>query len=210
MASFPFILGLTGGIGSGKSTVSTAFEHLGVTVVDADIVAREVVALGEPLLDTLATTFGQDILLADGTLNRAALRQLVFSDRQKKEQLNALMHPAIRTRLFTQLQQAQSSYVILSAPLLFENQLDAYCDRVLLVDLPEPLQIERTLQRDQVSLEQVQAIMQAQWSRTQRRAKADDIFDNSLPLASITERVATLHQHYLHLARAKQPLQSAP
>ncbi|RUO42898.1 dephospho-CoA kinase [Aliidiomarina taiwanensis] len=200
MTEAQFVVGLTGGIGSGKTTVSDLFATRQIVVVDADLVAREVVEPGEPLLDTLADTFGTDILHPNGRLNRAALRQLVFSDSSKKEQLNQLMHPAIRARLLSQLEEARSPYVILSAPLLFENQLDTYCLRTLVVDVPESVQIERTMQRDDVDLAQVQAIMQAQWSRQQRLDKATEVIDNSLPIDTLDARVEALHQFYLQLS----------
>ncbi len=199
----PVVIGLTGGIGSGKTTVSKEFETLGISVVDADVIAREVVAPGEPLLAKLATTFGDHIIINQGpyqgALDRAALRQIVFSNEGKKEQLNALMHPAIRSRLLAQLNKAESAYVILSAPLLFENNLHRYCQRTLVVDVPEAVQLERTMRRDGVTCEQVEAILNAQWSRTQRLAQADDVIDNTLPLTSLPARVRTLHQQYLNL-----------
>lgn len=199
MAEKPFVVGLTGGIGSGKTTVSDLFVTRQIVVVDADLVAREVVAPGEPLLAELANTFGSSILQSNGSLNRAALRQLIFSDVSKKERLNQLMHPAIRERLLAQLAEASSAYVILSAPLLFENQLDAYCHRTLLVDVPESVQIERTIQRDGVDLAQVHAIIASQWSRQQRLDKATEVIDNSLPLHTLEARVEALHQLYLQL-----------
>lgn len=195
----PVVIGLTGGIGSGKTTVSQEFEALGIIVVDADVIAREVVAPGEPLLAELADRFGAHVLMPDGTLNRAVLREIIFSDVAKKEQLNALIHPVIRHRLITQLSQAKSAYVILSAPLLFENNLDSFCQRNLVVDIPVEVQIERTIGRDGVSKEQVNAILNAQWPRQRRLTKADDIIDNSLPLDSLPERVRTLHKKYLAL-----------
>jgi|SRR5690554_1762694 len=199
----PVVIGLTGGIGSGKTTVSNEFAALGIKVVDADVIAREVVAPGEPLLSVLAQTFGTDILVNDGenkgALNRAALRHIVFADDEKKKLLNSIMHPAIRERLLTHLEAAKSSYVILSAPLLFENQLDQYCHRVLVIDVPEATQIERTKQRDGVSDKQIKAILNSQWSREQRLAKADDVLDNSLPIATLASRVAVLHQAYCKL-----------
>lgn len=204
----PLVIGLTGGIGSGKTTVSNEFATLGITVVDADVIAREVVAPGQPLLAELVQAFGAHILLSEGphkgTLDRAALRQIIFSDERKKQQLNSLMHPAIRQQLLAQLQAAQSAYVILSAPLLFENKLDQYCQRTLVVDVPVSVQIARTQQRDGVSKEQVDAILKAQWSREQRLAKATDVIDNSLPLTTLPNRVAELHRRYLALSQ--QPL----
>ena len=194
MSQHALVVGLTGGIGSGKTTVSDLFASRGIVVVDADIVARDVVAPGEPLLADLADTFGRTILHPNGTLDRAALRKLVFSDPQQKEQLNKLMHPAIRERLITQLAEARSPYVILSAPLLFENNLDAYCMRTLVVDVPEEVQIARTRQRDQVDVAQIEAIMAAQCSREERLQKATEVLDNNLPIDTLEARVEELHQ----------------
>lgn len=205
----PIVIGLTGGIGSGKTTVSNEFAALGITVVDADVIAREVIAPGEPLLAKLVHAFGPHILLSEGphqgSLDRAVLRHIIFSDESKKKQLNSLMHPAIRQRLLAQLQAAESAYVILSAPLLFENNLDQYCQRTLVVDVPVSVQVERTSQRDGVSKKQVEAILNAQWSREQRLAQATDVIDNTLPLTTLPSRVEALHNSYLKLSPSSYP-----
>lgn len=195
-----FIVGLTGGIGSGKTTVSQQFEALGIQVVDADIVAREVVAVGSPLLAQIAALFGTQILQADGSLNRGALRELIFQDEQKKQQLNQLLHPVIREQMLQQLKRAQSPYVILSAPLLLENGLDQFCQRVLVVDVSEATQLHRTSARDQVSVAQVNAILKAQLSRAERLEKADDVIDNDGSKAQLNAQIETLHSRYLALA----------
>lgn len=203
-----FVIGITGGIGSGKTTVTNAFEALGVPLVDADQIARLVVAPGHPCLTALTQALGTHILNSDQSLNRALLRELIFSDPNIKATVEQIMHPAIRAELLTALAATSSPYVLLSAPLLFENGLDALCDFVLVIDLPEALQISRTLARDQVSETQVKAIMAAQISREKRLAKADQVLDNSLPKSSLSERVANLHQQFLNLAHMQKKSQN--
>lgn len=197
------IVGLTGGIGSGKSTVEALFNALGVPSVDADVIARAIVAPGTPCLSAIAqyvnTQYNDDVLLADGSLNRAKLRELIFSDASAKRWLEQLLHPAIRQQLLQQLAQAQGPYVVLVAPLLLENGLDALCQQVLVVDVPENLQQQRTQARDAISEQQVNAILAAQLSRQQRLAKATDVIDNSGSPAALNARVAALHQKYLQL-----------
>ncbi len=198
-----FIVGLTGGIGSGKTTVANIFATHGIVLVDADIVAREVVAPGQPALAAIAAHFGQQILTADGQLNRPALRSQVFSDAKAKAWLDQLLHPLIRQQLLQQLQQAQSPYVLLVAPLLIENGLTAVVDQLLVVDVDPQLQLQRTVQRDQVSSEQVAAIMASQCQRSQRLQLADQIISNETDVAALTGKVASLHQLYLDMAAEK-------
>ncbi|EKE85321.1 dephospho-CoA kinase [Idiomarina xiamenensis] len=195
-----WVVGLTGGIGSGKTAASNFFAEQGVTVVDADVVAREVVFPGSPALAEIVEHFGNDVLQADGSLNRASLRQRIFANSSDKDWLNQLLHPAIRERLLQQLQAATSRYVILVAPLLFENGLDAYCQRTLVIDVDEQTQIQRTQQRDQVDAKQVESIMAAQWSRQQRSAAADDVVDNNGSLAQLIAQLKPLHESYLTIA----------
>lgn len=199
-----WVLGLTGGIGSGKSAISRMFEHLGITVVDADIIARDVVALGSPALSQIAAHFGEQVLQDDGTLKRSKLRALIFADEQQKTWLNNLLHPLIRKNILQQLEQASSGYVILVAPLLFENKLHHYCHRTLLVDVPVEIQLQRTCQRDGVSTSQAQAIINAQMPREQKQQLADDILDNTPPLNEVEVQVKALHLHYLTLATQHQ------
>lgn len=199
-----FVVGVTGGIGSGKSAATAAFEALGIAVVDADVVAREVVLPGTSCLDQIAAHFGDAVLTDEGTLDRKALRHIVFSDAQAKDWLNALLHPAIRRELLKQLAQAQSSYVILSAPLLLENGLQQYCDRVVVVDAPESTQRQRVARRDGSAKEEVDAIMRSQLSRTERLHQADDVIDNAGTLEALQQQVATLHQRYLAATIAPQ------
>lgn len=159
------VVGVTGGIGSGKTTVTDLFAAQGIQVVDADVVARQVVEPGQPCLQRLQETFGAAVLTENGELNRAWLRQKIFSDQAAKAQVNGIMHPAIRTELLKQLHAANSPYVILSAPLLVENNLTKLCDRVLVVDVSTAEQRRRTLTRDGVNEAQVDAILAAQASR---------------------------------------------
>jgi len=195
-----WVLGLTGGIGCGKTAVSNMLEALGICVVDADIIARQVVEPGSEGLKAIVAHFGADILLADGNLNRSALRELVFSNREHKNWLNALLHPLIRQQIIADLNNATSPYVVLVAPLLFENGLDKYCNRTLLIDVPKNVQIERTVKRDNISLEQVNSIITAQMSREQKQQQADDILNNDRSLALVKHDLIALHKGYLKLA----------
>lgn len=196
------IIGLTGGIGSGKSTVARAFGELGVGWVDADDIAREVVMPGEPALAAIAQRFGQQILDADGGLNRAALRQIVFSDPEQRRWLESETHPRIRERLQLRLKELalNSPYVLLVSPLLFESGQDVLAQRTLVVDVPEALQLSRTLARDGVSEAQVRAILAAQLSRQERLSRAHDVIDNSGSLKHLQHQVVTLHRRYSTIA----------
>jgi len=193
-----FVVGITGGIGAGKSAVTDEFSCLGITVVDADVVAREVVEPGTETLKQLVNAFGEQILTSDGHLNRSEMRELVFTNETAKQQLNEIIHPAIRTELLTQLKQAESAYVILSAPLLIENNLEKYVDVVVVVDVPEPVQLARASARDDVDEQQIKAIMNSQCSRQQRLEKADHIIDNSKTFVELKEKVHTMHQMFIN------------
>ena len=191
------IIGLTGGIGSGKSAVSSHFETLGITVVDADIVAREVVEPAQPALIQIAEHFGNNIITAKGALDRAALRVLIFKDKAERKWLESLLHPLIRDEITLQLKQSLSPYSILNSPLLLETDQHAIVDRILVVDVPVETQIERTTKRDNNTLEQVEAIINAQSSRAIKQQKADDIILNTGTIDSLYEQVNELHRHYL-------------
>ncbi|WP_105253732.1 dephospho-CoA kinase [Pseudoalteromonas sp. T1lg75] len=192
----PWVLGLTGGIGSGKSSASKFFSELGIEVVDADRVARQVVEPGSPALIAITKRHGEGILGSDGSLDRAKLRKIIFNDDKEKRWLNNLLHPQIRTEMLTQLANAQSPYVILEAPLLFENGLEKYCQRTLLIDVQLELQLTRTCERDKLTLEAAKAIVAAQMSRSNKVKKADDIISNSGTLSALKTKVQRYHYSY--------------
>jgi dephospho-CoA kinase len=195
------IVGLTGGIGSGKSEVSRRFQALGVTVIDSDEVARQVVEPDSPALQTIVAHFGNNILNANGTLNRGQLRQIIFADAQEKAWLENFLHPIIRQETIRQLQIAKSTYVILASPLLLETTQHQLVDRVLIVDADEELQLARASERDQNNREQIAKIMTTQMSRANRRAKADDIIYNHGDFAELDQQVKQLHSFYLKLSQ---------
>ncbi|WP_445428464.1 dephospho-CoA kinase [Alishewanella sp. HL-SH05] len=195
------LIGLTGGIGSGKSTVAEHFKALGAHYVDADIVAREVVMPGSPCLAAIVQHFGPGILLADGQLDRSALRQTIFADSAAKRWLEHLLHPAIRSELLSQLAASTTPYTLLVAPLLLENGLDKLVSRVLVVDVSEQTQLARTTTRDNNSENQVRAIMAAQIDRAARLAAADDVIDNNGTAAELLPQISRLHQAYLAMSQ---------
>ena len=195
-----YTVALTGGIGSGKSTVADAFAHLGVNVIDADIIARQVVEPGTPGLNAIVQRFGPQILNDDGTLNRRALREHIFAHTEDKRWLNALLHPQIQQETRRQMQRATSSYILWVVPLLVENRLSATADRVLVVDVPKETQIARTMLRDRVSRQHAEHILAAQATREQRLAVADDVIENMGSPDAIVSAVARLHAKYQRLA----------
>lgn len=196
------IIGLTGGIASGKTLCSDWFAARSVAVIDADIIAREVVANGSPLLQELADVFGRDILTADGDLNRGVLRVRAFIDDAARNRLNAIMQPAIRHRLLQQLQTAPPEpYRLLSAPLLLENGLDVLCDLVLVVDVSAATQLLRGSQRDQQRRDAIAAIIAAQISREERLRRANFIVNNESGIPATYRQLAALHQRFLGWAQ---------
>ena len=199
-----WILGLTGGIGAGKTLVSNHLAALGIEIVDADVIARDVVAIGSDGLNAIEQHFGKTILLDDGSLNRPKLREIIFADSEQKSWLNNLMHPLIRQNITAQLNAAISPYVVLSAPLLFENKLDALCDHTLLVDVPVEVQLTRTANRDSVSTEQVKNIIAAQMSREDKVQKADSVLDNHREISSVLLDVEELHHAFLQQAEIRK------
>jgi dephospho-CoA kinase len=193
------IVGLTGGIGSGKSTVTRLFGEHGVHWVDADDVAREVVEPGTPALERISEHFGKNILTSEGALDRAQLRGIVFEKPEERVWLESLLHPIIREELIRQLnpENYQLPYVLLVSPLLLETDQHELVDRIIVIDVPEETQIERTMARDTNSREQVERIIAAQMSREDRLARADEVIDNDRPLDEVTRQVRELHERLL-------------
>ena len=197
-----FVVGITGGIGSGKSAVTDHLETLGITVVDADKVARGVVEPGTPGLAAIAEHFGEDILLADGRLDRAALRKIVFDNPDERKVLEGITHPRIRDEISRQLSEANSPYVVLSSPLLLESGQNTFADYVVVVDVPEEVQLTRTMARDDNSEALVKQIMAAQLDRKTRLSRADTSIMNDGSLEALYERVKKLHEDLLARAAA--------
>ena len=197
--SKPWTLGLTGGIGSGKSAVAQCFTDLGVSLIDADHAARWVVEPGRPALAQIVERFGERVLQADGQLDRAALRNRIFADANERRWLEALLHPLIGQEIIQYLARAESPYAILVSPLLVESGQHKLTQRILVVDAPEQLQMQRTMARDQSSSEQVQAILKAQASREERLRHAHDVLLNDQDLQWLQAEVERLHTFYLSL-----------
>ena len=197
-----FVVGITGGIGSGKSAVTDHLETLRITVVDADKVARVVVEPGTPGLAAIAEHFGEDILLADGRLDRAALRKIVFDNPDERKVLEGITHPRIRDEISRQLSEANSPYVVLSSPLLLESGQNTFADYVVVVDVPEEVQLTRTMARDDNSEALVKQIMAAQLDRKTRLSRADTSIMNDGSLDALYERVKKLHEDLLARAAA--------
>jgi dephospho-CoA kinase len=195
---------LTGGIASGKTTVADLFAALGVPVVDTDLIARQVVEPGQPTLAAVVAAFGPDVLDADGRLDRRRMRERIFADPAARQQLNAILHPAIRAEMERQSRVAGGPYQVLVIPLLTEGGRRDHVDRVLLVDVPEALQVERLMWRDGVTREQALASLNAQATRAQRLALADDVLRNTGQVEDMRGKVAELHQRYLQLAVKSQ------
>lgn len=196
-----FVVGLTGGIGSGKTAVSDRFQALGVNVVDGDLASRAVLAPAQPAVAAIADHFGQAVLRGDGSLDRAALRERVFADSEQRRWLERLTHPLISAWLREQLEAGTSAYSLLVNPILVESGQASRCDRVLVVDAPESLQLERTMARDGDSEQQVRSIMAAQADRQRRLAAAHDVIVNDRDLAHLDREVARLHSRYEELAQ---------
>ncbi|MFN2308145.1 MAG: dephospho-CoA kinase [Gammaproteobacteria bacterium] len=193
-------VGLTGGIGSGKSTVAALFAALGAPVIDTDLIARELVEPGQPALAEILSRFGADLLDAAGRLDRARLGAHVFADAGRRQALEAILHPRIQAEAQRRLADLDAPYALLVVPLLFEAGWQGQIDRILVVDVPEPVQRTRVAARDGLAAAQIEAILAAQASRERRRAGADDLIDNSGDPAALAPQVAALHQHYLRLA----------
>jgi len=197
----PFRVGLTGGIGSGKSAVCDCFRKLGVAVIDADIIARAMVEPGQPALALIRQRFGPGILTSDDHLNRRALREIVFSDPQAKQALEAILHPRIRSCMQAEIEHIDAPYCILCIPLLLETGQQDLVDRILVVDVPVETQLQRVMQRDQCSAEQASAIIGEQLERGKRLRQTDDVINNQGTQETLYAEVGVLHQHYLDYAR---------
>lgn len=195
-----FTVALTGGVASGKSTVERLFASRGIEIIDADHVAREVVAAGTAGLADIVEVFGTDVLSADGSLDRRAMRERVFADERARRQLEAIIHPRVREVLRQRASEVRSAYGMLVIPLLVESGDYAWVNRVLVVDVPREVQRERLLKRDGISRELAEAMLDAQASREQRLGVADDVIDNSADLESLDAAVERLHRRYLQLA----------
>ncbi|KPA52891.1 dephospho-CoA kinase [Photobacterium leiognathi subsp. mandapamensis] len=196
------VIGLTGGIGSGKTTVANLFaDTYGIDIIDADIVAREVVEPNTFGLNAIIEKCGKEILLEDGTLNRAKLRDAIFSQPELKTWLNNLLHPLIREKMQQDINQSQSPYCLLVVPLMVENNLQTMTHRLLVVDVDEQVQIQRTQQRDNVSIKQIKNILASQASREQRLDAADDVITNNGDNKALVSQVEQLHLQYLKMSQ---------
>lgn len=193
-------IGLTGGIGCGKSTAAALFTNYNTPVIDADVIAHQLTQSGQKAVAEIVQAFGTVIMKADGSLNRAQLRELIFSDAAKKHQLEAILHPLIFAQMQAQVDLLDSAYCILCIPLLIEKHRIDFVDRVLVVDCPEALQLERVKRRDHLTLAQIQSIIATQATRNQRLSVADEIIDNSKPAVQLAEQVKKLHNLYLNLS----------
>jgi dephospho-CoA kinase len=191
---------LTGGIGSGKSSASALFAALGVPIIDADVISHALTAPGGEALPAIAEAFGAELITADGALDRAALRRIVFADPAARRRLEAILHPRIRANMRADAEAAEGPYVILAIPLLLETGQTDLADRVLVIDLPRSQQIERVIARSGLDAAEVERIMASQVSRAERLAAADDIIDNSGPEEALWPQVEALHRRYLTLA----------
>ncbi|MCK0155046.1 dephospho-CoA kinase [Alcanivorax sp. S6407] len=195
-----FVIGLTGGIGSGKTAATDYLTTLGVTIVDADLASRVVVEPGKPALKAIAERFGDHVIAEDGALDRRALREIVFADPDALKALEGITHPAIGQELRNQIAASKSPYTVLVSPLLFETSQKDLVHRTLVIDAPAELQVKRTMARDHVPEEQVAAIMKAQLERTKRLDQADDVVENHGSLEKLHGELDVLHKLYLELA----------
>lgn len=191
------VVGLTGGIGSGKTTVANGFSALGVPVIDADLLARELVEPGQTALDEIISTFGTEAITADGQLDRDYMRQRIFSDPDQKSRLEAILHPKIRQRIRALLADIRTPYCIVVIPLLLETRQTDLVDRILVIDSPEKEQLKRVAARDGLSDNAIMAIIKSQIDRNTRLAAADDIIVNDQDVNELTGRILKLHRHYM-------------
>ena len=191
------IIGLTGGIGSGKTAVSDLFQDLGITIVDADLASRVVVEKGREELNKISDHFGQDILTTEGELDRAKLREIIFNSEEEKLWLESLLHPAIAAQIKMELDSSKSLYTILVSPLLLETEQKNFCTKVLVVDVPVEMQIQRTSERDNVSEEQIKSIIASQMDRDSRLEQADEVILNDGSIQDLKNKVKKLHIKFL-------------
>lgn len=196
-----FCVGLTGGIGSGKSTVTGIFQELGAKIIDADIITRELQAVDQPAYNEIIKQFGPEVVGEHGELNRTYLRKLVFTDHELKTKLENIVHPLVRAEINRRLNSNTHPYCIISIPLLFENGAQYDFDRILVVDIPEDLQIIRAGNRDGVNKNEIVKIINSQIKREKRLEKADDVICNDKSIDILTKAVKKLHNQYLQLAR---------
>jgi dephospho-CoA kinase len=195
-----FVVGLTGGIGSGKSEASRIFSSLGVPIVDVDVISHQLTAAGQPVLNEIIETFGQEFLLDNGELNRTALSEKIFTDKASRQQLEAILHPAIYEKTLEELaKNSQAPYQILAIPLLFEGtRYLNLIQRSLVIDCDESLQISRTMQRGGVSEKTVKGIMAIQVSREIRKTRGDDVLENNGSLEELRVKISEIHENYIH------------
>ena len=199
-------IGLTGGIGCGKSTVARVFEQLKTPVIDADEIAHQLVAIGQPALAQIQQEFGTDVLNPDGSLNRKKLRELIFSDPEQKQKLESILHPLVYQSIQAELKQLNTPYCIICIPLLFETNMTRLVDRILVVDCSVETQIERIRKRDNMSIERIQSIIDSQVSPAFRKVQANDLIDNSETNDRLAEEVKKLHNFYLSLSTCRNKL----
>ena len=199
-------IGLTGGIGCGKTTVARVFEQLKTPVIDADEIAHQLVAIGQPALARIQQEFGTDVLNPDGSLNRNKLRELIFSDPKQKQKLESILHPLVYKSIQAELNRLNTPYCIICIPLLFETNMTHLVDRILVVDCSVETQIERIRKRDNITIERIQSIIDSQVSRAFRKAQANDLIDNSKTDDRLAEEVKKLHNLYLSLSTCQDKL----
>lgn len=202
------VIALTGGICSGKTAASTRFKQLGIPVIDADIISREITGINSPALKSITNTFGDSVLQADGSLNRKKLGSIIFSDNNRRQQLEAILHPLIRSEMKRQLSRLSSPYAILSIPLLAETGQQTLADRVLVIDATENTQRRRLKLRDALSDKDIDNILNAQTSRQARLAIADDIIVNESSIEHLNREINKLHQYYMKTSGINEPLPS--
>ena len=197
-------IGLTGGIGSGKSTVSKIFQQINIPVIDADKIAHQLVAVGQPALTKIQQEYGSNILNPDGTLNRKQLKELIFSDDLQKQKLETILHPLIYQAIQKQINALNTPYCIICIPLLFEKDMTHLVDRILVVDCPVEEQIKRLLKRDNMTIERIQSIIDSQVSRAFRKSMANDLLDNTLSNESLAQQIKKLHNQYNLLSNYRE------